>query len=591
MFKEFILEKLIQRWWLRSLIFLGISVILFLPFLIKGQAILWRDSQFHISRLHELLLEQQTGQLFPDIIRYSGVQNWGYGLNFFYPTFLFYPLIFIWRITDLPITSIVIFNILVVYFALYSNFSILYKITSKIKTSFIFSITYILTAGIGIATSWNIPIVRIEYMTQYTSNMAILIAPVIILSFYNIIFLNDKSTWVRASIFSSLSLMLSIPTTLGIVLTILVMCITALVKKRLNSSKIIKLLLCFLLILALSSAFLFPFLEQRLANHWANLPSNPDLFGLSFSSVFNQIFDLSDILSVLVAILSGMLIFYKKFTKTHKILVLSYIASLIFLYSSLFPWYFVNPFLSGALQMTYRWNFIPAILGSLFVALATIELSKIKKKIVPILCFSLLYLSINGMLINTVAKHFHVNNADLNTSTNHLVPPTKDTINTDSLFSVNNSNVKIILDQPNLALGDYRAKGQYEKYRNIYLGSLVTFENRSFPNKTSVNGKDFYISNIPNNTKKIQAPITYLKGFSAYDENGTKLKSYRDSAGFLSILPQNAKTIKIIYTKTKLHQLSIIIFSLSWILLAIWGIIYLMKGIKREKTIHHRTSL
>lgn len=160
MFKEFILEKLIQRWWLRSLIFLGISVILFLPFLIKGQAILWRDSQFHISRLHELLLEQQTGQLFPDIIRYSGVQNWGYGLNFFYPTFLFYPLIFIWRITDLPITSIVIFNILVVYFALYSNFSILYKITSKIKTSFIFSITYILTAGIGIATSWNIPLLE-----------------------------------------------------------------------------------------------------------------------------------------------------------------------------------------------------------------------------------------------------------------------------------------------------------------------------------------------------------------------------------------------------------------------------------------------
>ncbi len=54
----------------------------------------------------------------------------------------------------------------------------------------------------------DVPISRIEYMTQYASNIVILLAPVIISSFYNIIFLKKNSTWLRAAIYSSMAVML-----------------------------------------------------------------------------------------------------------------------------------------------------------------------------------------------------------------------------------------------------------------------------------------------------------------------------------------------------------------------------------------------
>ncbi|MFH0349018.1 hypothetical protein ACG92U_01725 [Leuconostoc citreum] len=60
-----------------------IAMILFLPLLLNGELVTWRDSQFHIARFHELIMAQQNGHFFPDIIKYSGTNSWGYGLNFF----------------------------------------------------------------------------------------------------------------------------------------------------------------------------------------------------------------------------------------------------------------------------------------------------------------------------------------------------------------------------------------------------------------------------------------------------------------------------------------------------------------------------
>ncbi|MFH0349181.1 hypothetical protein ACG92U_02770 [Leuconostoc citreum] len=73
---------------------------------------------------------------------------------------------------------------------------------------------------------------RIEYMTQYASNIVLLIAPVILLSLYNIIFLHQNNTWLRAAIYSSIAIMLSIPTTLGIVLTVVFMVIVSFLNGR-----------------------------------------------------------------------------------------------------------------------------------------------------------------------------------------------------------------------------------------------------------------------------------------------------------------------------------------------------------------------
>lgn len=78
-----LLKKYIQSYLGLHLIFLIIAMILFLPLLLNGELVTWRDSQFHIARFHELIMAQQNGHFFPDIIKYSGTNSWGYGLNFF----------------------------------------------------------------------------------------------------------------------------------------------------------------------------------------------------------------------------------------------------------------------------------------------------------------------------------------------------------------------------------------------------------------------------------------------------------------------------------------------------------------------------
>lgn len=580
-----LLKKYIQSYLGLHLIFLIIAMILFLPLLLNGELVTWRDSQFHIARFHELIMAQQNGHFFPDIIKYSGTNSWGYGLNFFYPTYLFYPLIFLWRLTKLPVTSILIFDIIVVYFALWSNFAIVYKITSKIKLAFTFALTYVLTAAIGNAILDNVAVVRIAYMTQYASNIVILLAPVVVLSFYNIIFLHDNRTWLRAAIYSSFAVMLSIPTTLGIVLTVLCMVVVAYFKRQLSINDMNQLLRSVLLTLGLSAAFVFPFIEQRLANNWANLPNNPDLFGANFSTVLMRIFNLSDVLSLLIIGLTALLIFYKKFNHVYKILGLSYIVALLFLYSNLFPWYLFNRELSGALQMTYRWHFMPAILGSLFVAFAVTDLMKIKQKMLPIVSVMLIYLSFNGMMLNTVAKNCHVDG--FNNATNHIVAPNKDNLKTDSLFGVTNDNIQVMLDRPSLALDDYRAQGQERNAKRIYSDSLVQFDKQILPNRTMVKGQDFYIIGVPRNTRSVQTPITYLKGFAAFDTQGKRLKAYKNKGGFLSVNPNGAKTIRLTYHKTLVHQISLIIFIITWLALGGYWLIYFIKGMFYTSRLKH----
>ncbi|WP_252976536.1 hypothetical protein [Leuconostoc citreum] len=105
--------------------------------------------------------------------------------------------------------------------------------------------------------------------------------------------------------------MLSVPTTLGIVLTVIGMVVVAGVKHQLSWMTIKKLFLTLVVILSLSSVFIFPFLQQRKANNWANLPNNPDLFGADFNTFFNRLFGLGDALSLTIIIFTVWLILSK----------------------------------------------------------------------------------------------------------------------------------------------------------------------------------------------------------------------------------------------------------------------------------------
>ncbi len=47
-------------------------MILFLPLLLNGELVTWRDSQFHVARFHELIMAQQNGHFSQTLLNTQG---------------------------------------------------------------------------------------------------------------------------------------------------------------------------------------------------------------------------------------------------------------------------------------------------------------------------------------------------------------------------------------------------------------------------------------------------------------------------------------------------------------------------------------
>ncbi|EKF52581.1 hypothetical protein [Lactococcus garvieae] len=611
------LSNYIKNFWIRNFIFILISLILLLPFLINGELITWADSQFHITRLYEIIKQQQHGQYFPDIVQYSGLQNWGYGLNLFYPPYALLPLVFLWRLLDNPVMAFILFDIFIVYFALAMNFRILKKATQNLSLSFLISILYILTASAGTMppiarNGMNIPVVGIVLINQLTSNIVFLFAPVILVSFYQIIFRNENSYWKTAAVFSALSAMLSIPATLGLVITVIIMFIIGVFKKKINTKNITTLFGVAGVTILLSAIFIVPLLEQRLYSSWGSLPNRQTLWGKSFFDiVVKNIFNFSDILSVFVVIAFIYLLLYKKLDKSSKILAAGYLLSLLVLHSSVFPWWLIQNFFAATLQYTSRWEFVPRLIGSIFVARVVLDIAQVKPKIFSLTVYVTLIFSVLGMYGNTLSTYFPVIPATQETPTkpkdgikNESFEPVKTYALKGRVYlRVNSRNIRNILDSnfasrkelglkptdpmlSSLAFNDYRIQGQYRDHQKVYANSLVKFNGKLHKNMTSVQGEEFLINNLPKSLNTVQAPITYLKGFKAYNDLGNELVTYKNGDGFLEIKPQGSENIKITYEKTFLHKGSIVVTIFSWIILC-FGIF--LSKIKNGKRRHAKT--
>ncbi|MFV0555988.1 MAG: hypothetical protein ACK5LM_02655 [Lactovum sp.] len=107
--------------------------------------------------------------------------------------------------------------------------------------------------------------------------------------------------------------------------------------------------------------------------------------------------------------------------------------------------------------------------------------------------------------------------------------------------------------------------------------NAIKFDDEIALHHFSQSNLEFKIIDIPLDTKKVRTPITYLKGFVVRDDEGNKLKSYKDKEVFLTISPsKTTKNIIIQYEKTLLHKISILISIISWIALSLG--IFFKKG-------------
>ena len=306
-------------------------------------------------------------------------------------------------------------------------------------------------------------------------------------------------------------------------------------KKKINIKNINILFGTTIATIALSAIFTIPFLEQRLGSTWAPLPNSQTQWGKSFfDNVVKHIFDFSDVLSLLVIVIFALLFINKKLDKKYKCIALGYLISLLFLHSSVFPWWLIQNFFSETIQYTSRLDFIPKLLGSIFVAMGLIDLTEEKPRIIPIASSIMLIFAILGMYGNTIFTYFPVLPAS---QVGNRVNPQ----NIDVILNSNFATRKELgqknndLTYSSLAFNDYRIKGQFKNNQKVYANSLVKFDGKLHENIASVQGEDLMINNLPTNIDTVQAPITYLKGFKAFDSKGNKLVSYKNSDGFLEI--------------------------------------------------------
>ncbi|MFK4781306.1 glycosyltransferase family protein [Lactococcus petauri] len=623
----------IEKWWVRNLIFLALSCLLILIFF-NGRWAGDTDAAFHLNRIYELSQNIRSGHLFPDV-SYFSFNHSGYGVNFFYPWLINYPVAFIWALSNSPIFSLIIGNVVYHMVGFNIAYDTYYQWRRDYKFSFLFSILYILGS-----TTVNI---RMMSLGTYNNQIAFMFLPWAVMGIWQIIARNYKDWWIKLVISVSL---ISFSHILSLYLLILLAFFIFLAQLVLNRKVFsiersfywIKSSICILL---LSAIFILPLLEQRLSNDWLSVPamnlgkngvitnyiSNADLV-----SKIHTGFSLEQPLNLLFILTLLLLVVYK--IKDRTILYLLFaIVGIIVIQSTVFPWWFLETYsFFDMIQFTNRFD----IFWYLFVSLFSVEVLRVipssnilfNNYFYKIVLFLSLFLVLNIIsqqpknannttswlmsdknikkaLSNPNFLYFskdsgglYYTNGFMDYRTSEQIPRTEinnknvpeTAIGQDKKYQINLERLKV--ENQNAFSPILNFKPTHINDSNIFVENAVKFDNNISLHHFSQEGLEFIIDNIPVGVKTIRTPITYLKGFVANDSLGNTLKTYKDDKGFLAIDDNNSQKVTITYQKTILHKASIIISIIAW-LLFIFGIVSkkITKGGRRAKALNNRSRV
>lgn len=610
-------KKLVSDWRLRNILFLLLAIVPILPFIIYRRFQMDWDAWFHFSRMYEIVQNISRGKFALDV-SYFSFNNQGYAVNFFYPYFINYPIALIWLVTKSPVFTVLLANIIFRVIGLNIAFHAYDKWQNNKRFAFLFSILFIF--------GYSVVNVRLLNLGTYNQQLAYFFLPYALLGIYQLIFGKAKD-WQWLTLLSLTVITLShLLTTFLLVIYAGILLGGAMVQRKtyLNPKRILiwaKIIFLFLLTTAI---FIVPMLEQKGSNDWWSVPAlnlnyahgmlSSSVDKVSLMTRLESGFAFKETLWLIFMIMILVAIGSKKWDKTMTVLI-GALGFVTVSQSNLIPWYLLQRisvidmiqtlnrfdfflFFFVSLFITYGWQNIigKTHLQSSYFLTAIVVLYGLflsqnfdqQKNGIIVSNLSYFdrqsYLATDETIYNGLANSnfgyfsswagkgiYRINGFMDYRAEGQLVR----TVTPDGQVSIDDGRYQIKNGESNRPMVNIATEEIVET--NDFIENAVYFDRKRQLKKFSQTDFSFYIKDIPNQTKIVQTPITYLKGFMVKNENGETLNSYKNSKGWLEFEAEGNDNVIITYEKTKFHQTAIVVSLVTWVVLSI---LFLTKRLK-----------
>jgi hypothetical protein len=582
--------KILNTHYIAVFLFLILSISLYLPVLLAQKIPFGWDELFHMGRVYELVCGLKHGKFFPDISAFSFGERM-HGVHLFYP----FPALILYAMLCLFFGMFygkVLGLIVLFFFACLISYFVSYKYFGSKDQALSFALLF----------NFSMYVLGEQFITATFSRIfARIFLMIAIYGFYSLFFGEEKE-WIWATIGIVGVIYSHILTMIMLGICLIAAFLFLIIRKRslLTFKRLFAMIKTVVVTIILSAIVLFPFLEQsRSACVFSAVKCNLlhyDLFSRLLQTTFsNSLLDVNVnparpeqgfslaifgfFMTVALIVVTYGVIKDCCLTKRGKIFGGLAIIFVI-LSTNLFPWFLVQEITTFFNQFQYPWRWF--VFANLFASLYLSEGIFCLRDCRRFRCLSLfpIILTVNGMVMVM----------------NYLCFP----IFQDSHY-VSWSNPHYVIIHPHDFLDSETKKawlsGNFTDYCSIEQSGVSDKSwNLKFPKTIEqkivvVDGKEtqlvfkhnayvFYVEGLSSNSCKVQLPTTYLKGMKATDEKGNSLSLTRNSKGYPLVKNNGSKTIMIMYHKTFLHKVGIILSGISWIVL---GVLAIFSKIKRKR--------
>jgi hypothetical protein len=330
------------------------------------------DLSFHLSRIKGL------ASVFSGPVNFTIFNNYGSGVNYFYPYLTIFPAVIFYWITNNLVLSYVLYVWVLNICTILVIFHYGQKFLKRIDAAFLFSCLY---------TFYGYRTIDIYHRSAIAEAIALTIIPAVLYYAYEIIFEGKKSA-VPLAISMSLLVYTHVLSTLMSSVIIGLLIVGCLLMKKITKRNITRLLSSMAqavgMTIILSAYFWYPMIRQALYQE-VNKPFKTELQSQalsifdSFKGALNNDMTTYTMGIIGMASLILPLIIFKKFTGKEKIIYISAVISW-FLSTTLFPWVIVQNTPVQLIQFPWRVLGFQVLFGSLILTITFMKSVADKKK-------------------------------------------------------------------------------------------------------------------------------------------------------------------------------------------------------------------
>lgn len=554
------MKKILQKDNLIDFLLILIFTLLVFYCFYSNQINVGHDLTYHLNRFYELAKCFEEGQILPKIYPFSN-HGYGYAAPLFYCDFFLYTFAILYHF---GVSEIWCYKLCVIFYTLISNI-IIYVIIKKETNKRLISLLAVI-----LYTCANYHLQNIFIRSALGEIIAMSFIPLAIHSIYKILVKHDKC-WIYLGVSFSLIVMSHLISTLLLSIFFFIMIVVFVVMnfkdKELIKDTFVTILKGTILAILLTLWYLLPMLEQLQSQEfWLSVNANYNNINASsqtLSQVFNfeivnniQTFDAKKEMNIGMVLIT--LATLSLFIKNNKYINIIY-AFCVFLYLIIF-----GAIDGGTLTIIqFYFRFYILILPLLCICVLHV-FNNLNNKYIRYGLFAL-------VIISSVFNAYKINNEALHNSEYYL----DNTAETDEFNYVRWGTYDLDYNQDELGGAEYLPVGE-DKFIdfNTISGSIKYIDEGDnlvdYSYDYNKNFTELTFKYSENKDMELILPITYYKGYSAYELINSKWKkidlSYSKTYKLLIVNAKSGNhTYKVKYTGTTIQYTSLAISSISLI--------------------------